>query len=490
MAEKRNLKNVLKDFFSESHFKGFYFFVFGAFVLLFFIILVKSGGASLKGALFSDTSDTFMDHYNSMVYNEIDDPYTNRVIYPPLASFLYRLCNIAVPGDDYYSLVTDPYVLAQSRFLRVNQSFVFQFIIYAVIAMLIFLAALCLLKKGSSWEKALFVGATMVSLPFLYMADRGNNILLPVAFSIFFVVLYDHKNKILRELGLISLAVAVGLKIYPLAFLVFFVADKKYKELGRELIYIFGTLILPFFIFYDGIASMKLMLGNLFGFSSKRTTETNLSGQLDFKRIFYFLHGCFRQYTGITIAEGKREIYANIFRYGLSAVCGLGALFTKKMWKRTALIAAVIFGFPGSASTYSLLFMVIPLALFLDEEKKPGLENYIYLSFFVLINIPLLMKQGTAYTRYWPTKLESFAVAGIVFFAFVDMISDFAAWDVDRKRENRPFLKAAGSDLLYRFIINRKTPAAAGAGGPAPAAPLPVSETGSLPEEGGAANEK
>ncbi len=470
MANKQKSKPVEKDL-RKPHFKSFYYILFALFLLLFFGSLLLSGGNTLKAALFGDASDTFMDHYNSVIYNEVEDPYEILVVYPPLASLLYRLCNYSIPSDDYRSLVTDPSELAQSRLLRIGQSFVFQFIVYWVVALLIFLAAICLLKKGSGPEKALFAAATVMSSPFLYMADRGNNVILPVAFSVLFIVLYNHENKVLRELGLISLAIAVALKIYPLAFLVIFIADKRYKDLGRELIYIFLLLVLPFFIFYNGLSSMLLMLKNLFGFDAKRTTESNISGQLDFKRMFFFLYGGLRKYTGITITENMREVYANISRYTLSAICGFGALFSKKMWKRTALLAAVIYGFPGSASTYILLFMVIPTALFLDEEKTPSFKNYLYLFLIAMTQVPVILATKEGYSRYWPTKVSSFAVLGMVLLALIDMIIGFVTWNEARRLEKKPFFRSCGRALADRFIPRRKKAVLCEAGGAAVCTP-------------------
>lgn len=458
MAKKQKVNSGAKDL-RKPHFKSFYYVLFALFLLLFFASLMLSGGAKLTAALFYDRVDTFMDHYNSVVYNEVSDPYEILVVYPPLASLMYKLCNIAIPSDDYRSFVSDPSELSQNRAMKVNQSFVFQFVLYWIIALLIFLAALCLLKKGSSADKALFVGATVLSSPFLYMADRGNNVILPVAFSIFFIVLYDNENKILREIGLISLAVAVGLKLYPVAFLLIFIADKRYKELGRELIYIFVTLVLPFFIFYKGFSSMILMFRNLLGFDAKRTIESNLAGQLDFKRMFFFLYGVTHHYTGLTIPDGVREILASICRYGMSAVCAFGTLFSRKMWVRTMLIAAVIYGFPGSASTYILLFMVIPVALMLDEEKTPSFKNYLYLFLIIMTQVPVIMLSEDGYSRYLPTKVSSIAVAFIVFMALIDMIIDFAAWNKARRMIKKPFFKSAVEALADRFF--RKTVPAA-----------------------------
>lgn len=444
----------------KPHFKVFFYSVFAVFLAFFLISIYTTHGASLRGALFSDTSDTFMDHYNSVVYNQVDDPYEILVVYPPLASLLYKLCNMIIPADDYVTVVTDPAELAQERFIRIGQSFTFQFILYAVIALLIFLAALALLKKGGTAEKLLFATAAILSAPFIYMADRGNNVLLPVAFTVFFLVFYKHENKILREVALISLAIAIALKIYPVVFLVLLIADRKYKEFLRECIYIFVLLILPFFIFYNGVDSIKLMLRNLRGFDEKRTTEDNIAGNLDFKRTFFFLYGGLRRYTGISITESRRELYATIFRYGLSIICGLGGLFAKRQWKRVALLSAVLYGFPGSASTYILLFMIIPTAMFLDDEKERNVRNYAYLFCLVLTLVPMIIKHGSEYDRYWPSKVASLAVAGMVFIAFLEMIFAFAAWNEARRRDKKRFFATAfatvGDYLKYMLFLDRK----------------------------------
>ncbi|MBR5060255.1 MAG: DUF2029 domain-containing protein [Clostridia bacterium] len=447
----------------KPRFKELFYVSFCLFIAFFLLTVYVTGGGSLRAALFQDTSDTFMDHYNSVVYNGVDDPYEILVVYPPLASILYKVCNMIIPADDYGTMVSDPSILAQERAIKVGQSFVFQFILYAVFSIIIFVSAVLMLKKGGNTEKLFFVLVTVFSSPFLYMADRGNNVLLPVAFSIFFLIFFDHKNKVLRELSLISLAVAIGLKIYPAAFLVLFITNRKYKELLRELGYVFITLILPFFIFFNGFSSMKLMLRNLMGFDAKRTTEDNIAGQLDFKRMFFFLYGGLRRYTGITVSDGMRESYANICRYGMSAICGLGALFSKKQWKQTLLLSCVIYGFPGSASTYILLFLIIPTALFLDTEKTPSFRNYAYLSLMVLAQVPVILKSNGEFSRYWPTKVSSLAVGGIVLLAFIEMILAFISWNENRRRDGKPFFRTArktlGDYFKYMLKIEKKSAA-------------------------------
>ena len=433
-----------------SSFKLIYYISFCFFIAVFLFSLFATEGESAKCLLFADGSDTFMDHFNSVIYNE-GDPYEQNVIYPPLACLLYKYCNLIIPSDDYGSLITDYSVKAQPRAVKISQSFLFQFIIFAVIAILIFLIALTLLKKGEHFEKLLFSVCVLFSTPFIFMADRGNNILLPVSFTIFFILFKDNERKVLRELALISLAIAVGLKIYPAVFALLLFTDKKYPELLRLIIYCIITTILPFFIFYNGFSSLTKMLTSIAGFSGKRSSGENIGTQLDFKRVFYFLYGGLRRFTGVTVSEGMLSIYATLFKYALTFICILGALFSGKCWKKNALLCAIIYGFPGSCSTYLLLFMIIPIAQFLDEETAGSVKNYFYLAGFILSQVPLIIRNDGVFNRYWPTKISSVAVCMIVGVTFCELVVALSIWNAERKSRGIPFAKACKAAVKNYF---------------------------------------
>ena len=173
------------------------------------------------------------------------------------------------------------------------------------------------------------------------------------------------------------------------------------------------------------------MLRNLRGFDEKRTTEDNIAGNLDFKRIFFFLYGGLRRYTGITITEsrGAGELYATLFRYGLSFALWSLRPLRQAVEAYSLCCQPFCTGSPGSASTYILLFMIIPLAMFLDDEKEQNVRNYAYLFCLALTIVPMIIKHGSEYDRYWPSKIASLAVAGIKFHRVLKMIFAFAAWN-------------------------------------------------------------
>jgi len=442
----KNLKDK-----GRPHYKELFYISFAFFVLIFIFSLFFTKGTIEKTVLFSDSSDTFMDHFNSVIYNEID-PYENKVIYPPLASLLYKLCNIIIPADDYNYLVSDPTSKAQPRAVRIGQSFQFQFILFTLFIFIVFLISFSLLKKGKNREKMLFMGLLFFSAPFLFVAERGNNILLPVAFSIFFVVFYDSKNKVLREFALISLAISVGLKLYPLVFALLLFTDKKYWAILRFAIYCIITTILPFFIFYNGFESLMLMLTNILGFDTKRSSGANINTQLDFKRTFYFLYGGLRKFSGITISEGMLSVYSNIFKYLLTFSCAFAALLSKTKWKQLLFLSAIICGYPGACSTYILLFLIIPTCMFLDNEKRKSFANYYYLIMMLLSFIPTVISPSGEISRYWSTKWSSFAVMFIAIGALCELIGGFFTWNAFRKQRGQKLFPGMCEEIKNYFV--------------------------------------
>jgi hypothetical protein len=416
---------------------------------LFLFVAVSSNGFAFKNIVFRDALDSFMDHFNSVIYNTVD-PYENSVIYPPLASLTYKICLKLIPSDSFSPIISDPTIKSQPKTLKLDQGFMLQFLLFCLISLFIFLIATDCLKKGKKTEKVCFVLLYALSSPFLFMAERGNNIILPLAFSMFFIAFYDSENKFLKEFALISLALAVGYKIYPIAFGVLLLRNKQYKELIRAGIYCIITFVLPFFLFYDGFNSLGLMLKNIVGFGDKRSSSANLDTQLDFKRIFYFLYGGSRKITGITISPDLVDSYASVFRYLCTGICLIGTFFMQKRWKIVMLCSAIIYGFSGACSTYLLLFMMIAIILFLDEEKEYSLFNSLYLFLMILtqINIPFIQE---TWTRYWPTKISSVAVVSMVFLVLVEIVINFIIWNNTRIAERKSFFNACKLRILEFF---------------------------------------
>lgn len=442
-------KNQIRNVRDINKYKAFFYTAMTLSLAFFLILCITTNGVAFKCVFFKDRSDSFMDHYNSVVYN-IVDPYENKVIYPPLATLTYKACLEIIPEESIAPLVDDPTYKSQSRYIKIDQGFVFQFMMFCVITLFLFLVSADQLKKGGKFEKVCFMLLFTLSSPFLFMAERGNNIIIPMAFSMLFLAFYDSKNKWLKEFALISLAIAVGYKIYPVAFGVLLLRNKQYKELFRTAVYCVGTLILPFFIFYDGFNSLGMMLTNIVGFGDKRSSSGNLESQLDFKRAFYFLYGGSRKVTGISINADLVDTYANLFRYLCTGACLIGTFIVKKRWQIVMLCAAIIYGYPGSCSTYLLLFMMPAIMLLIDEEKENSLLNWIYLGLMTLTQFNIALNLG-GWTRYWPSKITSVAVVMIALVTLCELLVRFILWNHNRITAGESFFRGCVQVIVGYF---------------------------------------
>ena len=442
-----NIKIGRKSF---NKYKVFFYSVMAISVAMFLFLGVYTGGEAFSSLFFKDKTDTFMDHLNSTIYNEID-PYENSVIYPPLASFSYKLCNMLIPDNIYEPIIDDPTVKSQPDAMRTLQGCMFPFLMYCIISLFLFAASADSMKKGGKLEKFVFTACFALSGPFLFMAERGNNVIIPIAFSMFFLAFYDSENKFLREFALISLALATGFKIYPIALGVLLLRNKQYAELFRAGIYCVFTLIVPFFIFYNGFESMFAMFRHIVGFNSSRSSSGNIETQLDFKRAFYFLYGGSKKVTGIYIDSDMLDVYADLFKNFCTVVCVGSTFFAKKRWKVTMLCAAFIYGFSGSCTTYLLTFFAPAIILMLDEEEEFSWLNFIYLGIMTVTQMPILLYSAGTWNRYWPTKISSAAVIAIVLLVFCEMVFNFIIWNYNRRKEGTGFFTACKLRIIEFF---------------------------------------
>ena len=71
----------------------------------------------------------------------------------------------------------------------------------------------------------------------LFAFERANSIIVAFIGMLFFLALKESKNRVLKEIGIISLAVASAIKIYPVVLFVLLLKEKKYKELLRGVVY-------------------------------------------------------------------------------------------------------------------------------------------------------------------------------------------------------------------------------------------------------------
>lgn len=314
--------------------------------------------------------DYFSDFYYPLS-ESFDGPYAHGNIYPPLPSLMYRLMLRLVP-----------YNIASHGGSAIKESHAGQmvFLFYMLIALLLLFVLLMEAKKGSRIEKYIFIFITLFSTPFLFTFERGNIIFVALLFLIAYVFFKDSKNRFVRELALASLAVSAAIKIYPAIFGLLLIKEKRFKDLLRVVLYGAASFILPIF-FLGGIGQFVILFKNIFfvptGVSVRGVGyATNIQ---DMARMVGSLFGNF----------GNTPIHIGSILSLVILILGIiSAFFLRSKWKTVTLLSLLMALVPPLSFVYVLIFMIIPLIMFLDREKEDKPSNYFYLLGFIIIFIP------------------------------------------------------------------------------------------------------
>lgn len=346
----------------------------GIMLVLFLISLVVTGGKSIYQFLFYDRKDIFMDFFNSIYDCFKGDPYGKKCIYPPLTYVIYTIFGKFLPMD---MAMEKKHGIFDVR--DTTQGLTVYFI-YTLIILVILLALIWKFLKGDSRKKLQFSIMILMSMPVIYSFDRGNIVWFCMAFLMVYIFTYDSKNKILREIGLISLAIATSIKIYPVVFGLLLLFDKRWAEAKRCIIY--GVLIffVPFLCF-GGFSDFGVLLSNLTKTSSLLGSKGH-GYRLNFQNTLLGICDILK-YRGPRI-DATLELMLKVF-YVFFIPC---IFLAKERWKKVFLLTAVLVGMPPFSYAYSMVFVIIPLMLFLNENKgKP--RDIFYAVCFVFCIAPI-----------------------------------------------------------------------------------------------------
>ena len=372
MNNRLNSKSLLKTYFG----------IFAVSSVLFFIMLAITDGESFYHTLFRNSvgTDFFMDFFNSIRDASTKDVYKEGIIYPPLANIFFYVL----------SLMIDP-ELASTSFTRrtmLQRDYVCLFIYFVFVTLCLLLFSKLLkqyfAKHGLEKFSSAFSVMLIFSYPMIYCVQRGNIALLSFAFSMFFVLYRNDDNKIIKELSLILLAIAAGIKLYPAAFGLLLLVDKKYKEALRLVIYGIVCIVVPFF-FYDGFESIADLFNNISVFSDY--SLNTLSPE-------FVCIDVLAIYGGTIFDIGYSSAYAF-----LATVTYLSAfvifIVSDKEWQKIWAVVYMIMNYPSTARTYILIFAIIPFVVFLCSKsfRKRDVPYYIAFLLMFIVIPPLYMSK-------------------------------------------------------------------------------------------------
>jgi len=439
-------------------FSGAIFFLFA----LFLVVCVLSAviiheyffiGSSL---FFGDYTDIFMDFFNVNAFVEDMDPYIGQgSSYPPLALLIAKIFNFFAD----YSV--------SGRAARGSYAGIISIVIFYA---LFFIPAYIMLFKTfiSNGFKLRHVNLTFIAFfmcgPFLYGFLRGNYIFLSLVLSAFFFMFYRDKRAALRELSYIALALSVGIKLYPAVFALILIRDKRWKEFLRVVLYCAVFVVVPFFFFEGGfMANVKSFITNLQVFSNQPYKFYNAIGvytnfysygvsAANFVRVIY----CALTGTAMIECPDYVGLIGLIFNLAFMAIIVFSAMVTPSRWKHVAAMVLVQTLFPDPSYVYSLVFMFIPIVMFIvDKNKKTG-KDIFYALLFVIIMSPLQLgyviapyEKGLQYGYTVSNLLQTVGMLALAIALFADgvrslkpLAADKAEAAAEKEKNGRGFFGA------------------------------------------------
>jgi len=332
-------------------------------IIVLFSFLLWVGGIFLEGQngnqynlFFRRTEDFLADFLNPIGYSSQRDPYNNTMYtgtyakqQPPLQYLLsYPFVRIITMGSYWAANDFRPmyYVSTFSIVLLLLLLLLYSFGFFLIMSA----------KKGVNIVRGGTAFAILFSAPMIFTIERCNSVILVPFLCLAFLFFRNSKNALLRELSILSLAIATGLKLIPAILGIILLYEKKWKMAIRAIIYGVMAVFLPFLFFKGGLGNISLMLRNM----------------KDYMELFTYNE------IGVSIRDLLMWI-SSVFGYKIPHVFGIvlvafttigflaGSFFAKKEWMRYLFLCLPLLSVPGHQGLYCIIYLIPVVITFLNE---------------------------------------------------------------------------------------------------------------------------
>ena len=365
--EKQSLKNNVTGVFKNNPVAKIFIFMIGFSFLVYFVYNLISDRGSFTSIFYYGGEDLFMDFFNSVRdAAQGAEVYTVRhVIYPPMANLIYVICACFIPAR-YNNTVWEN----RQNWVRFPEAILFIFL-FTLILCLIYFFLVYAKTNGSKKVKFLFASFALINAPVLYMIERGNIIFFCLIALMVYAFTYNSENKVYREIGLLALAFAFSLKLYPVIFGYFLLIDKRFKEAIRCAIYGIAMLILPSF-FFGGPACFIQLYKNITSFSTGGSSIYSALASV-----------------GISISPTLISALAYLWCFICGLCFAISPFVHKNRWQSYVLGVMLIMLVPSLTSLYLWAFFIIPIMMLSNSEKLSRKEwiFFIVMTLMFMFNI-------------------------------------------------------------------------------------------------------
>lgn len=349
----------------------FFLLAAGQFVFSLFY-LARTGGQVLHTVIPSHGADQFMDFFNHISY--VRDPgkvyfASQHACFPPLVYVMYYLFSRILPQDAtvmYNTEATSTHALLL-------------YVVYCVLLAVCFYYSVCRMLRNRAMEFSLAAAvAVLVSDIFIFgVTQRGNSVMIVCILLMLALDLRESRHAWHRELALVLIAVAAGIKIYPAVFGLLYLMEKRWKEAGRLLLYGMICFFVPF-LFFGGMEGMVQLLKNQ-AFVHSMTIERFGSVKMSWERMLSLLEGRFSGLPDLSWVGVFLTML--IFLFWIAGAC-----FCRKTYERVMLLAGIMVVVPFWSGLYTQIYMCLPFMMFLrDQEKREVWRSYADAGLFAMI---------------------------------------------------------------------------------------------------------
>lgn len=341
---------------------NWFLIIAGVSLIIQFIMLFATGGTFIDEIIWDGKNGNFVD-FGAHVARMMDGiPYDINdwdARFPPLAYLFYGAISRLLINTDC------------------NKWILLYMVMLLVITLCIWFSVIHSYNLFPANRTLFFCCILLLSHPYLWAAFKAANAAFYVLVLLMAAMLLrESEKKFYRELALILIALAAGLKIAPAIFGLLYIKEKRYAEAGRLIIYGIIFFFVPFF-FVGGLESAKIyleILGKVTCFEGPRP-ETIIG---------VFIEGALILGKSAHFGWQIGRIVSYIFLFFVI----VNLLFNRLSWKSIALLSSSLVVVVNLCYPYTLVYFTIPLILFiadLNKKKQYSLGDYIYAVLFAMI---------------------------------------------------------------------------------------------------------
>lgn len=371
--------------------KIYMYIILASMILIGACLFWVTGNRSISNSVL-DSQYLFSDYYYHINYSALkSDIYLHPelpICLPPLAYLLYTFLWRLEPNayyDDWNEIKYNG-----------NAPVVFLLTNLITVLLLVYLVY-CYFKDTEIKMGTLIIFSLLIicSYPCINTSlQRGNSVFLVAIIVGFAFYLMNSESKTAREIALILIAVAAGLKTYPALCGLYYISQKRYKETIRLVIYGVICCLLPF-VFFGGIDGLMGFLNNVFNYASGS-----------------FSRWCtLRGYFGMTLKtigldnlnEDKLSIVAVVMEAVFTVVMILMMIISKVEWKKVLYLMAIVVLIPSGNWMYTLVYLLVPFLMYLsnNEDINSKVSKVYCILFAIIFCQPFFFETGLGRVMNW-----------------------------------------------------------------------------------------